>query len=604
MKTTLYIFTIFVPLIFINACAPRETHPETVNSELLPTRTPQPIATATERPSPTATIPAEPSGLIAFFMKYGNMGGIFVMNADGSGEPVLLSAHPTSDSKPGWSPDGSQIVFESLRDDIADQKYMDIYIMNSDGSHLTRLTDTDGWYAQPDWSPDGSRLAIATDREEKGNTDLYILDLDTRELTRVTDDPGVDRNPSWSPDGSHLAFFSNRSGNWDVFSIDVETGETMQLTDDTGDDFHPDWSPDGRKILFSSSRDEDVEIYIMDTDGENQKRLTNSPGNDTDPEWSPDGNYFAFVHDTSGVGEIYVMDLMGSPPALLFENTKKIALGIPAWSIAADIGNKPVFGPPFCLRDTNGDLIPDSATNTFPVTDLVPYISFPYRNIKPDNSWSIFWDYEGSDFDSMNMGIAWKEGSSGWYTAMAAGMNLASIGPRKVTVKISIDDEVLQEIECEIVASEQTSIDPEKKDVWVVAYTYDVGTWEEGEHRYHFDTKWNTGSEITPEKILSVTSDAKYYDGYVLLRPGKQLARDGEDCVEINVVRKDQETRFHVGYPTDREMTYEEAVAFFETLNAKIYWDDGESAELVQGEIIPYAEENWTDNICSYTDKK
>ena len=298
----------------------------------VPTLTSSPIPlTPTITPSPTPAVPKEPTGLIAFYLKQGNVGGIAVINADGSGDPIMLSAHPTGDSKPVWSPDGSRIAFESLRDDVTNLKFLDIYVMNSDGSHLERITNTDGWYAQPDWSPDGSRLAIASDKDEKGNSDLYILDLDTRELTRITNDPAVDRNPSWSPDAAHLVFFSNRSGNWDVYTVDIETGETTQLTNDAGDDFHPDWSPDGQNILFSSSRDGDAEIYIMDADGKNQKRLTNTPGNDTDPEWSPYGNYFAYSHDTSEFGEIYIMDLIGSPPRLLFENTSLLTTFLEKW---------------------------------------------------------------------------------------------------------------------------------------------------------------------------------------------------------------------------------------------------------------------------------
>lgn len=434
---------ICVCALILSACAPI-----TVTSD------PNPTATATKPPVPTVTKPPERKGVIAFFMRQGNIGGISIIRADGSGDPIVLSAHPTNDSKPSWSPDGSQIAFESLRDDVAGNKYMDIYLMNSDGSHLTRVTDTDGWYAQPDWSPDGNRLAIASDKEEKGNADLYILTIDTRKLIRLTDDYSVDRSPSWSPDATKIVFFSNRRGNWDVYTIDVETSETVQLTDNPGDDYHPDWSPDGQKILFSSNRDGDAEIYIMDADGKNQRRLTNTPGNDTDPEWSPDGNYFAYAHDTSGVGEIYVMNLNGTPPVLLFENATKSALGLPAWSNAANISSDPVFGPPFCLRDTNGDMKPDAVTNTFSTGELMPFVAFPYRNMSPSLSTSVKWDYENSDMDSLNMALAWKHGESGWYIAPAGGLPLSTIGPRNVTVQLYIGDELMQEIECEVIPSD------------------------------------------------------------------------------------------------------------------------------------------------------
>ncbi|NDJ60963.1 MAG: hypothetical protein GYB67_07550, partial [Chloroflexi bacterium] len=43
-----------------------------------------------------------------------------------------------------WSPDGTQLAFESRRDGN-----FEIYVMNADGSNVRRLTD----HPEPDWSP-------------------------------------------------------------------------------------------------------------------------------------------------------------------------------------------------------------------------------------------------------------------------------------------------------------------------------------------------------------------------------------------------------------------------------------------------------------------
>jgi Tol biopolymer transport system component len=62
---------------------------------------------------------------------------IGVMQADGSDRRHLLQ-DGGFEYYAGWSPDGRQIVFESLRDGNAE-----IYTVNADGTDLRRLTLND-----------------------------------------------------------------------------------------------------------------------------------------------------------------------------------------------------------------------------------------------------------------------------------------------------------------------------------------------------------------------------------------------------------------------------------------------------------------------------
>jgi TolB protein len=59
------------------------------------------------------------------------------MNADGTNQNNLTN-HPGLDGHPNWNPDGTRIVFISNRDD--DPIDNDIYLVNPDGTKLTRLT--------------------------------------------------------------------------------------------------------------------------------------------------------------------------------------------------------------------------------------------------------------------------------------------------------------------------------------------------------------------------------------------------------------------------------------------------------------------------------
>ena len=80
------------------------------------------------------------------------------MNADGSGLRNLTNSG-SEDIMPAWSPDGSQIAFESDRDDGNHE----IYVMNADGSNPRNLTNSGfSFNYSPAWSPDGSQIAFIT----------------------------------------------------------------------------------------------------------------------------------------------------------------------------------------------------------------------------------------------------------------------------------------------------------------------------------------------------------------------------------------------------------------------------------------------------------
>jgi Tol biopolymer transport system component len=80
---------------------------------------------------------------IAFRAWRGANQEIYIMNTDGSGQTNLTN-HLADDYDPCFSPDGSKIAFASLRD----ENY-EIYIMNVDGSGQTNLTNHPAIDCQP-----------------------------------------------------------------------------------------------------------------------------------------------------------------------------------------------------------------------------------------------------------------------------------------------------------------------------------------------------------------------------------------------------------------------------------------------------------------------
>jgi TolB protein len=91
---------------------------------------------------------------------------IYVQNVDGSNLRRLTN-HPARDAFPVFSPDGTQIVFNSNREGES----LDVYIMRSDGSDVRRLTNwpSDEEASAGCWSPDGTQIFFSSSRFGKDN---------------------------------------------------------------------------------------------------------------------------------------------------------------------------------------------------------------------------------------------------------------------------------------------------------------------------------------------------------------------------------------------------------------------------------------------------
>ena len=254
-------------------------------------------------------------------------GEIFLMNSDGK-RVRRLTRHFEYDAVPAWSPDGQKIAFMSFRDDPRD-----IYVMNPDGTNLINLTQSpERSDSSPSWSPDGNQIVFSTG-------DIWVMDADGKNQLNLTNHHAGDTNPEWSPDGMQIAFTSNRDRAWefegwdnrDIYVMNTDGTNLINLTNHPAKDGSPAWSPDGNQIAFSSNREGNTEVYVMNADGTNPINLTNHPAADSGPDWSPAGTQIAFSTNRDGDWEkkpndnweIYVMNADGANPINLTNH--------PAW---------------------------------------------------------------------------------------------------------------------------------------------------------------------------------------------------------------------------------------------------------------------------------
>jgi dipeptidyl aminopeptidase/acylaminoacyl peptidase len=240
-------------------------------------------------------------------------------------------------SDPQISPDGRQVAFvvTTLSED-SDEYLANIWMVQTAGGEARPFTTGPKRDTKPRWSPDGSQLAFISERHGHAKGQIYVMPAAGGESRRLTDAPNGVTQYAWSPDGTSLAFVA-RVGGWQepegaeerqrsrparvitalkykangegfiydrrphIFLISAAGGAARQLTE--GDFAHSDpaWSPDGASLAFVSARheerDEDnaADVWIVAARGGVARRLTDTSGPVSSPTFSPDGRTIAYL---------------------------------------------------------------------------------------------------------------------------------------------------------------------------------------------------------------------------------------------------------------------------------------------------------------------
>jgi serine/threonine protein kinase len=144
--------------------------------------------------------------------------------------PIQRDAITVRGIAPSWLPDGRILYSGCLQDTCG------IIVMNADGT-FPRQIAAGSTETNPEASPDGSQVTFMSQRD--GNWEIYVVNLDGSRLSRLTHNPANDGLPAWSPDGKHIAFVSDRDGSWAIWAMRPDGSDKRRL-------FALGGSPDGR----------------------------------------------------------------------------------------------------------------------------------------------------------------------------------------------------------------------------------------------------------------------------------------------------------------------------------------------------------------------
>lgn len=252
-------------------------------------------------------------------------------------------------SEPRVSPDGKRVLFGVSYESVPQNKSnRDLYVMNIDGTGVTRITKTAQSENSAVWIDNGTRIAFVY--AEKGSSpQLWVMSADGTERHAATNIEGGIEGFLFSPDQSKVVLIStvkyNRTASdiypdlpkatgrviddlmykhWDTWVTEIPhpfigsfDGQTVTDLKDImeGEPYEAPmrpfggvesfaWSPDSKILVYTSrkktgmeyalSTNSDLYAYNLTT-GTTTNLTEGMMGYDTNPAFSPDGRYMAWL---------------------------------------------------------------------------------------------------------------------------------------------------------------------------------------------------------------------------------------------------------------------------------------------------------------------
>lgn len=252
-------------------------------------------------------------------------------------------------SEPRVSPDGKRVLFGVSYESVPQNKSnRDLYVMNIDGTGMTRITKTAQSENSAVWIDNGARIAFVY-AEKDSTPQLWVMNADGTERHAVTNVDGGIEGFLFSPDQSKVVLIGtvkyNRTAadiypdlpkatgrviddimykHWDTWVTEIPhpfvgsfDGQSVTELKDImeGEPYEAPmrpfggvesfaWSPDSKTLVYTSRKKTGLEyavstnsdLYAYDLATGTTTNLTEGMmGYDTNPAFSPDGRYMAWL---------------------------------------------------------------------------------------------------------------------------------------------------------------------------------------------------------------------------------------------------------------------------------------------------------------------
>ena len=249
------------------------------------------------------------AGKLAFVAKQEGISEIYISDLLFTRVRALTSERSLL-TGPRWSPDGSRLLYTTY----FKTGFPDIYMIDLGTGRKSPIATYKGTNTGAVFSPDGKQIVMSL--SGSGNSEIYVCDSLGKNMRRLTSNKSLEASPCWSPDGTRIAFTSDELGKPQIYEVLSSGGSAKRIpTNISKYCTEPAWNPiDANQIAFTASVNGGFQIALYNYKNRKSEILTGGASS-VEPTWLCDGRHIVFTRRTK----------MGNTSLMLLDTkTKKV----------------------------------------------------------------------------------------------------------------------------------------------------------------------------------------------------------------------------------------------------------------------------------------